>query len=233
MIFYMWPLLPKYRLPVNFYCCLVGVQIISKPKAARVWWHIQNVSTFPNTFAIVYPLICVFWIQQTRTHAVFSRIALVSCFCAEIQLSGKIPENIAKILFCQKTYGARRRDEGRQWPGLTTRGCGPGLAAPTYGETASAVASTPPSVYIYPLTWKERGFGVFPDRLPLRRHHHKPWFGTRNSVLAPCRDGDLEEIFITIVTDVSPSTIHDSPIHVWVIPDVGEGDGRDWMRSFM
>jgi hypothetical protein len=43
----------------------------------------------------------------------------------------------------------------------------------------------------------------------------------------------LEEIFITIITDVSPSTIHDSPIHVWVIPDVGKGGGRDWMRSFM
>jgi hypothetical protein len=39
-----------------------------------------------------------------------------------------------------------------------------------------------------------------------------PRFGTRNSVLAPCRDVDLEEIFITIITDVSPSTIHDSPI---------------------
>jgi hypothetical protein len=54
----------------------------------------------------------------------------------------------------------------------------------------------------------------FPDRLPLRRHHQKPQFKTRNSILAPCRDGDLEEIFITIITDVSPSTIHDSPIHV-------------------
>jgi hypothetical protein len=40
----------------------------------------------------------------------------VSCFCAEIQLSGKILENIAKILFYQKTHGARRRDEGRLWP---------------------------------------------------------------------------------------------------------------------
>jgi hypothetical protein len=38
----------------------------------------------------------------------------VSCFCAEIQLSGKIPENIAKILFYQKTHGARRGDEERQ-----------------------------------------------------------------------------------------------------------------------
>jgi hypothetical protein len=32
--------------------------------------------------------------------------------------------------------------------------------------------------------------------------------------MAPCRDGDLEEIFITIITDVTPWTIHDSPIHV-------------------
>jgi hypothetical protein len=49
----------------------------------------------------------------------------VSCFCAEIQLSGKIPENIAKILFYQKTHGARRRDEGGLWPGLTTRSLDP------------------------------------------------------------------------------------------------------------
>jgi hypothetical protein len=54
----------------------------------------------------------------------------------------------------------------------------------------------------------------FPERLPLHHHHQKPRFGTRNSDLAPYRDGDLEEIFITIITDVSPSTIHDSPIHV-------------------
>jgi hypothetical protein len=54
----------------------------------------------------------------------------------------------------------------------------------------------------------------FPDRLPLRHRHQKPQFGTRNFVLAPYRDGDLEEIFITIITDVTPLTIHDSPIHV-------------------
>jgi hypothetical protein len=43
----------------------------------------------------------------------------------------------------------------------------------------------------------------------------------------------LEEIFITIITDISPSTIHDSPIHVWVIPAVGKGDGWDCRGSFM
>jgi hypothetical protein len=54
----------------------------------------------------------------------------------------------------------------------------------------------------------------FLDRVPLRRHHQKLRFGTKNSILAPCRDGDLEEIIAIIITDVSPSTIHDSPIHV-------------------
>jgi hypothetical protein len=58
------------------------------------------------------------------------------------------------------------------------------------------------------------GFNVFLDRVPLRRHHQKPQFGTRNSVLVSCRDGDLEEIIAIIITDVSPSTIHDSHIHV-------------------
>jgi hypothetical protein len=50
----------------------------------------------------------------------------------------------------------------------------------------------------------------------MHRHHHhqKPRFRTRNSVLAPCRDGELEEIIAIIITDASPSTIHDSPIHV-------------------
>jgi hypothetical protein len=32
--------------------------------------------------------------------------------------------------------------------------------------------------------------------------------------MAPCQDGDFEEIFITIIIDVFPSTINDSPIHV-------------------
>ena len=36
----------------------------------------------------------------------------------------------------------------------------------------------------------------------------------RNSVLAPCRDGELEEIIAIIITDATPSTIHDSPIDV-------------------
>jgi hypothetical protein len=61
---------------------------------------------------------------------------------------------------------------------------------------------------------KTSDLAFFPDRVLLRHHHHKPRFRTRNSVLAPCRDGDLEEIIAIIITDVSPSTIHDSPVHV-------------------
>jgi hypothetical protein len=40
--------------------------------------------------------------QLTRTNAIFSRIALVSRFCAEIQLSVKIWENIAKSYFTRR-----------------------------------------------------------------------------------------------------------------------------------
>ena len=41
-----------------------------------------------------------------------------------------------------------------------------------------------------------------------------PNSGIRNSVLAPCRDGELEEIIAIVITNASPSTIHVSPIHV-------------------
>jgi hypothetical protein len=124
-------------------------------------WYVQNISTFLNTFAIVSPLICVFWIQLTWINAVFSRIALVSCFGAEIWFSGKIPENNAKFLFYQKTHGARRRDAEGLWGRLTTRGCGLGLAAPTYGEATPAASSSPPFAYTYPSTWNYRGWGHF------------------------------------------------------------------------
>ena len=38
--------------------------------------------------------------------------------------------------------------------------------------------------------------------------------GIRSSVLAPCRDGDSEEIITIVVITASSSTIDDSPIHV-------------------
>jgi hypothetical protein len=138
----------------------------------------------------------------------------VSCFCAEIQLSGKISENTAKFLFYQKTHGARRRDREGLRGRLTTKG-----ATQAWPHWVVVRPPQPPPRAPLPPTYTLRpetieGSAFFPDRLPLRCHHQKPRFGTRNSVLAPCRDGDLEEIFISIITDVSPSTIHDSHIHV-------------------
>jgi hypothetical protein len=178
-----------------FYRSQLLTELLEDKQIAKLGgsWYVQNVSTFPNTFATVSPLTCVFWIQLTRTNVVFSRIALVSRFCAEIQLSVKIGEKLVKILFHQKTHGARRRDGGEAWGLHTHRAYTPWPE--NIGETA-----------------------FFPERLPLCCRHQKPRFGTRNSILAPCWDEDLEEIFITIITDVPPSTIHDSPIHVWVIP---------------
>jgi hypothetical protein len=116
-----------------FYRSQLLTELLGDKQIAKLGgsWYVQNVSTFWNTFAIISPLICVFWIQLTRTHAVFSRIALVSRFCAEIWLSGKILENTAKILFCQKTHGARRSDEGGGGCGL---GSPPG-ARPSPGRT--------------------------------------------------------------------------------------------------
>jgi hypothetical protein len=69
-------------------------------------------------------------------------------------------------------------------------------------------------IYKVPDLKIEGGFDIFPDRDLLRRHHQESQFGTRNSVLAPYREGKLEEIIAIIITDASPSTIHDSPIHM-------------------
>jgi hypothetical protein len=147
-----------------FYRSQLLTELLKDKQIAKLGgsWYVWNVSTFPNTFAIVSPLICVFWIQLTWTNAVFNRIAMVSRFCAEIQLSVKIREKLAKILFHQKTHRARRRDGGEARGLHTHRGRGPALAAPTCGEGGSAISSSSPSAYIYPLTWIYQGYGIFP-----------------------------------------------------------------------
>jgi hypothetical protein len=86
----------------------------------------------------------------------------VSRFCTEIQLLGKISENTARILFYQKTHGARVQDGEGPGGHHTTWWLGPGLATPGRGVAAPAISSSPPSAYIYPLTWNYQGFNVFP-----------------------------------------------------------------------
>jgi hypothetical protein len=88
--------------------------------------------------------------QLTRTDVVFSRTALVSRFCAEIQLPGKIQEKLRKIIFHQNTHGARRQEGEEAWWPLTHRRRGPGLAAPAMCEGGLAALSASPLAYIYP-----------------------------------------------------------------------------------
>jgi hypothetical protein len=184
-------------------------------------WYVQNVSTFPNSFAIVFPPICVFWIQLTRTNAVFSRIALVSCFYAEIRLLGKIVENTAKFIFYQKTHGARRRDGEGLGGRLTTR------------EATPAASWSPPFAYIYPLTWNYRGFGVFPRYTSAAPPPSET--AIRNQKLRSGTlpgqgfGGDLHHHHHRRLSINHPWL----PIHVWVNSAVDEGDGKDWIRSFI
>ena len=106
---------------------------------------------FPELFAVVLILTCVFWIQLTWTNAVFSRITLVSCFCAENQLLGKTPEIIAKSLFSPKTPGARRRDgEGQGGPHHMAAQWAHGRATTWCGWLGHP--SRPPLYYLTPLT---------------------------------------------------------------------------------
>ena len=112
----------------------------------------------------------------------------MSRFCAEIQLSVKIPENIVNSLFYPKTHGARRRDgdeprEAHTWPS-----CGPPLAASRGGLAASGTPSTSPPDYIKPLDIKLKGVRHFsrkssatppPPKTPIRRSETPFWHPAR------------------------------------------------------
>ena len=161
------------------------------------------------------PLICVFWMQLTRTNAVFSRTVLVSRFCAEIQLSGKSSEFMQKALFSQNTDGARRtiQVEARGPHTIRRRGLG-GPRGPMVWPPRPASDALLRTIY-WPRPKNARGRSRSrqkPSRTP--PHRETPSREPEVSVLALRRDGELEEIIATITTDASPSTSHVSPIHV-------------------
>ena len=153
--------------------------------------------------------------QLTRTNNVFSRIALVSSFCAEIQLSGKIPGNMQIIIFYPKTHGARRRsgEDPRGGPHLAQARVRLGRAWGWCGRLRAPLDLSFGLHIAYDL--KTSGGSTFSrEEFRFAARERNPNSATRNSVLAPCQDGELEEIIAIIITDASASTIHDSPIHV-------------------
>jgi hypothetical protein len=102
-----------------FYCSQLLTELLEDKQIAKLGgsWYVQNVYTFPNTFAIVSPLICVFWIQLTRTKAIFSRIALVSCFLCRNSTFRKNLGKYSKIPILPedpRSQKTRRRGAGRQ-----------------------------------------------------------------------------------------------------------------------
>jgi hypothetical protein len=129
---------------------------------------------FPEHFCYCFSSNLCVLNTTNMANAVFSRIALMSCFCAEIQLSGKNPENTSKVLFYQKTHGARRRDgEGL---GATSPPGGVAQAWPHQGVVRPP--QLPPRSLLSP-TYTLRpetigGSAFFPDRLLLCHHHQKP-----------------------------------------------------------
>ena len=128
-------------------------------------------------------------------------------------------ENFRKI--SQNSYFTRiltepeNETEGDHEGPTPTLGAGQALAAPRGGLAASATQSASPPDYIKPHDLKtEGGSTFFQKEFRCSAATRNPNPGTRSSVLAPYRDRDLEEIIAIAIMDASPSSIHDSPIHV-------------------
>src|SRR3954468_24580356 len=68
--------------------------------------------------------------QLARTNAVFSRIAMVSCFCAEINFQEKYQKIYQKLYFPRRlTEPEGEERKAPEWA-IQDPGSGPGLAAP-------------------------------------------------------------------------------------------------------
>ena len=153
--------------------------------------------------------------QLTRTNAVFSRFALVSSFCAEKSTFGKYPD------FYLDQHNSpedpRNRKGGR---GGYTRQPHPSWARPGVGPRPTRVwpPRAPPTLPFglhkaLDLRF-DGGFVIFRKTRLRSAGDAISIPGIRSSVLAPCRDGDSEEIITIVIITASPSTIHDFPIHV-------------------
>ena len=142
--------------------------------------------------------------QLTRTNAVFSRIALVSSFVQKKQLSGKAPIFIGIIVTHRETHGTKRGDGVVARGNHTLPGHGQGWARALLGCGHLGHLPTLPFGLLKALDLIfDGGFVIFRETHLRSAADAISIPGIRSSVLAPCRDGDSEEI-ITIYRGSAP-----------------------------
>ena len=99
---------------------------------------------------------------------------------------------------------------GQTWP---RRGPATGRAWPVSGAPSHPLG-LPSRLYLPRDVKLTGGSKSFQKEVRYAATTGNPIPETRSSVLAPCRDGESEEIIAIVITNTSQSTIHDSPIHV-------------------
>ena len=143
--------------------------------------------------------------QLIRTNAVFSRIALVSSFVQKNQLSGKHPIFIGNVITHRETHGTKRGDGVVARGNHTLAGRGQGWARALLGCGHLGHPPTLPFGLHKTLDLKsDGGFIIFRETHLRSAADAISFSGIRSSVLAPCRDGDSEEIITIVIITVSP-----------------------------
>ena len=131
------------------------------------------------------------------------------------QLSGKTPIFIGIIIIHRKTHGTKRGDRVAARGDHTLAGRGQGWARAHLWCGYLGHPPTLPFGLLKPLDLIFDGGFIILRETHLRSAADAISIsGIRSSVLAPCRDGDSEEIITIVIITASPSTIHDFPIHV-------------------
>lgn len=142
----------------------------------------------------------------------FSAVVLVSYFCAEIKYRKKFKKKHNKSFWTKRLSEPEGDLQGAHRPHTTPRR-GQG-AAPRGCLLSWSVAWGCLFACTFPPDLKTTPRRIFPETLPSSAAIQNPNSGDRIPVPALCRDGDLEEIVAIIITNTSPSIIHDSSIHV-------------------
>ena len=115
----------------------------------------------------------------------------------------------------RKTHGAERGHGVVARGNHTLAGRGQGWARALLGCGHLGQPPTLPFGLLKPLDLNiDGGFVIFRETHLRSAADAISILGIRSSVLAPCRDGDSEEIITIVITTASPSAINDSPIHV-------------------